>query len=156
MPSYRCYFLNDEDHIQAVENVDAELVWDAIDRALAMLKARPHTARWRFGRERGGCIRPSTAACFATNVNRRGFGQASLGQAKATLYCLAGSTLLQRIDATRALPNRGLKRSQSALTPAAAVPLGAASPPAAHPQAAVPRVTPAVRLPAAPSPAVLQ
>ena len=44
MPSYRCYFLNDEDHIQAVENVDAELVWDAIDRALAMLKARPHTS----------------------------------------------------------------------------------------------------------------
>ena len=42
MPVYRCHFLNDEDHIQAVENIDAALVWDAIDRALAMLKARPH------------------------------------------------------------------------------------------------------------------
>lgn len=41
MPSYRCYFLNGEDHIQAVENIEADAVSEAIDHALAMLEARP-------------------------------------------------------------------------------------------------------------------
>ena len=41
MPSYRCYFLNDEDHIQAYESIEADAVREAIDRARAMLRTRP-------------------------------------------------------------------------------------------------------------------
>ena len=41
MHSYRCYFLNADDHIQSAEVIEAVGLTDAIDRALAMLKARP-------------------------------------------------------------------------------------------------------------------
>ena len=41
MRSYRCYFLNDRDQIQASEIIEAQALREAIDRALAMLKARP-------------------------------------------------------------------------------------------------------------------
>jgi hypothetical protein len=42
MPSYRCYFLDQQAHIQAAENIDADALSEAIDKALAMLKQRPH------------------------------------------------------------------------------------------------------------------
>jgi hypothetical protein len=42
MPTYRCYFLDYQDHIEAAENIRADCLDEAIDRALAMLKARPH------------------------------------------------------------------------------------------------------------------
>lgn len=42
MPSYRCYFLDGKNHIAAVEEIEAEAVTDAIDKALAMLRQRPH------------------------------------------------------------------------------------------------------------------
>ena len=45
MPSYRCYFLNDQDHIQAYESIEADALGEAVDRALAMLKARPQHRR---------------------------------------------------------------------------------------------------------------
>lgn len=42
MRSYRCYFLDEEAHIQAAENVDADVLSEAVDKALTMLKQRPH------------------------------------------------------------------------------------------------------------------
>jgi len=41
MSSYRCYFLDNEGHIRNYEGIDADTLSEAIDRALAMLKARP-------------------------------------------------------------------------------------------------------------------
>ena len=41
MPVYRCYFLDDEDHIKAYESIEADALSEALERALAMLKARP-------------------------------------------------------------------------------------------------------------------
>ena len=41
MHIYRCYFLNGADHIEAFEVIEADGLRDGIDRALAMLKARP-------------------------------------------------------------------------------------------------------------------
>ena len=41
MHVYRCYFLNSEDRIEAFEVIEAETLREGIDRALAMLKARP-------------------------------------------------------------------------------------------------------------------
>lgn len=46
MPTYRCYFFNREGHIVGpAEIIDAAEPPDAIDKALAMLGARPHYAR---------------------------------------------------------------------------------------------------------------
>lgn len=42
MTSYRCYFLDEDDHIRAVESIDAEALSDAIATALTILKQRPH------------------------------------------------------------------------------------------------------------------
>jgi hypothetical protein len=42
MSAYRCYFLDGQDHITAVENIQADALGVAIEQALAMLKARPH------------------------------------------------------------------------------------------------------------------
>lgn len=42
MSIYRCYFLDDQDHIEAAEDFDADAPDDAIDRARAMLKGRAH------------------------------------------------------------------------------------------------------------------
>ena len=41
MHIFRCYFLNEGDHIQAVEEIEANALGEAIDRAQVMLKARP-------------------------------------------------------------------------------------------------------------------
>ena len=41
MPSYRCYFLDADEHIKAREDIEAEKLRDAIEQALLMLKARP-------------------------------------------------------------------------------------------------------------------
>jgi hypothetical protein len=42
MSVYRCFFLNDEDHIRAGEVIEADALGEAIERALVMLRARPH------------------------------------------------------------------------------------------------------------------
>jgi len=42
MPAYRCYFLDDGNHISAAEVIDADALNEAIDKALGMLKERPH------------------------------------------------------------------------------------------------------------------
>jgi hypothetical protein len=42
MQIYRCYFLDDQERINADESIEADAPIDAIDRALAMLYARPH------------------------------------------------------------------------------------------------------------------
>jgi len=41
MHIYRCYFLNEAELIQAFEVIEAASLREGIDRALAMLKARP-------------------------------------------------------------------------------------------------------------------
>jgi len=42
MQTYQCCFLDDRDHISSAESFDAEGPADALERALAMLSARPH------------------------------------------------------------------------------------------------------------------
>lgn len=42
MALYRCHFLDNRDHIEAHEEIDAASLADAIDRANAMLAERPH------------------------------------------------------------------------------------------------------------------
>jgi|HubBroStandDraft_6_1064221.scaffolds.fasta_scaffold255154_2 hypothetical protein len=42
MHTYRCYFLDHHERISADESIDADAPTDAIDRARAMLCARPH------------------------------------------------------------------------------------------------------------------
>ena len=42
MPGYRCYFLSSDDHIRAVENIEAETLNEAIGRASAMLELSQH------------------------------------------------------------------------------------------------------------------
>lgn len=42
MPAYRCYFLDENDHIRAAETIDTDALSEAIDKALVMLKERSH------------------------------------------------------------------------------------------------------------------
>ena len=42
MHIFRCYFLDDADRIKAFELIEAGRLSEAINDALAMLKARPH------------------------------------------------------------------------------------------------------------------
>ena len=42
MASYRCYFLDTADHIRAAEVIEADALDGAVDRALALLRERPH------------------------------------------------------------------------------------------------------------------
>jgi len=42
MQIYRCYFLDEHERINADESIEADAPIDAIDRARAMLCARPH------------------------------------------------------------------------------------------------------------------
>ena len=41
MPSYHCYFLDDGDHISASENIEAEALGAAIEKALGCLTGVP-------------------------------------------------------------------------------------------------------------------
>jgi len=41
MHIYRCFFLNEDDHIKAAEIIEADAVSEAIDKALVMLRERP-------------------------------------------------------------------------------------------------------------------
>ena len=53
IPTYSCYFLNDQDEIQPCESIEAGRPRDAIERALLMLKARPQhhgIEVWQGGR----------------------------------------------------------------------------------------------------------
>jgi len=40
MHVYRCFFLNEGDHIRAAEIIEAEMVGEAIDKARVMLRER--------------------------------------------------------------------------------------------------------------------
>jgi len=41
MPIYRCYFLDEDDHITDVAELETDVLDRAIDRALALLRTRP-------------------------------------------------------------------------------------------------------------------
>ena len=41
MHVYRCYFLNERDRIEAYENIEADALQEAVDRALALLRQQP-------------------------------------------------------------------------------------------------------------------
>jgi len=41
MRVYRCYFLNERDRIEAYENIEADALQEAVDRALALLRQQP-------------------------------------------------------------------------------------------------------------------
>ncbi len=41
MQLYRCFFLNEGDHIKAAESIEADAVGEAINQALVMLRERP-------------------------------------------------------------------------------------------------------------------
>jgi hypothetical protein len=42
MQIYQCCFLDEHERVEAAESIEADAASDAIDRALAMLSARPH------------------------------------------------------------------------------------------------------------------
>ena len=42
MPSYRCYFLDEGDHISGTEIIDADALSAAVEKARAMLKELPN------------------------------------------------------------------------------------------------------------------
>ena len=42
MHIFRCYFLDDQEHITVSENIEADTLVEATDRAHAMLRGRPH------------------------------------------------------------------------------------------------------------------
>ncbi len=53
MNFYRCFFLNEDDHIKAAEIIEADAVSEAIDKALVMLRERPEHRTveiWEGGR----------------------------------------------------------------------------------------------------------
>jgi len=53
MHIYRCFFLNEGDHIKAAEIIEADAVGEAIDKALVMLRERPQRRSveiWEGGR----------------------------------------------------------------------------------------------------------
>ena len=41
MRVYRCYFLNERDRIEAYENIEADALQEAVDRAFALLRQQP-------------------------------------------------------------------------------------------------------------------
>jgi hypothetical protein len=41
MQIYRCFFLSEDDHIEAAEIIEADAIGEAIDKALVMLQERP-------------------------------------------------------------------------------------------------------------------
>ena len=41
MTWYRCYFLDGDDHIRDVENIEADVLNEAIERGLSLLQERP-------------------------------------------------------------------------------------------------------------------
>ena len=47
MRVYRCYFLNERDRIEAYENIEADALQEAVDRALALLRQRPQAQGYR-------------------------------------------------------------------------------------------------------------
>ena len=41
MRVFRCYFLNERDRIEDYENIEADALQEAVDRALALLRQQP-------------------------------------------------------------------------------------------------------------------
>ena len=53
MHIYRCFFLDESDHIKAAEIIEADAVGEVIDKALVMLRERPQHRTveiWEGGR----------------------------------------------------------------------------------------------------------
>lgn len=42
MPSYRCYFLDESDHISGTEMIDADALTAAVEKARALLRDLPN------------------------------------------------------------------------------------------------------------------
>jgi hypothetical protein len=42
MPTFRCYFLDDKDHIQSAEVIDAKALGEAIEKGLISLRRSRH------------------------------------------------------------------------------------------------------------------
>ena len=42
MPTFRCYFLDDKDHIQGSEVIDAQALREAIEKGSALLRRSRH------------------------------------------------------------------------------------------------------------------
>ena len=64
MNFYRCFFLNEDDHIKAAEIIEADAVSEAIDKALVMLRERPQHRTveiWEGGRRRYRADEPARA-----------------------------------------------------------------------------------------------
>ena len=52
MPTYRCYFLDREDHIGAAADIEAAALSEAVAKAFGILKIHPHSMISRSGRAR--------------------------------------------------------------------------------------------------------
>ena len=53
MHIYRCFFLNEDDHIKAAEIIEADAIGEVIDKARVMLRERPQHRTveiWEGGR----------------------------------------------------------------------------------------------------------
>ena len=53
MHIYRCFFLNESDHIKAAEVIEADAIGEVIDKVLVMLRERPQHRTveiWEGGR----------------------------------------------------------------------------------------------------------
>jgi hypothetical protein len=61
MPSYHCYFLDNEHHIRSTEVIETALLKDAIDLSLSMLKKRQHykVEVWEGATQRYSRTRPA-------------------------------------------------------------------------------------------------
>jgi hypothetical protein len=61
MPSYHCYFLDDQHHIRDTEVLETALLRDAIDLSLSMLKKRKHhkVEVWEGATQRYSRTRPA-------------------------------------------------------------------------------------------------
>ena len=42
MPTFRCYFLDDKDHIQSAEVIDAKALGEAVEKGLIWLRGSRH------------------------------------------------------------------------------------------------------------------
>ena len=68
MDIYRCYFLDTADRIKAAENIEADTLAAAIERALAMLRQRSHHHSieiWRGGK----CVYPEAVPGMSLGGN---------------------------------------------------------------------------------------
>ena len=58
MRVYRCYFLNERDRIEAYENIEADALQEAVDRAFALLAAQAPQGNRNLGWAEPALSRP--------------------------------------------------------------------------------------------------